>query len=330
MTILAADNPTLQDLASRQDPDGSIAMIAEMLRQTNDILDDMTWQEGNLDTGHKSTIRTGLPVPTWRKLYGGVDPTKSKTAQVTDTTGMMEMYSQVDKALADLGGRAAAFRLSEDRASIQGMSNDMAEKLFKGNEALNPEQFTGLGPRFNSLSAANGDNIIDAGGTGSDNRSIWLVGWSPDTCFGIVPKGSQTGLQIRDLGEDTYVNSDGSQYQIYRTHMRWDAGLCVKDWRYVVRIANIDKSDLTYNAASGANLPRLMFEAIERIPEYGSVRPAFYMSRDVRTFLRQQIAYGTESSTLEYESVGGKRVAYFQEVPLRRCDVLSVDEARIT
>lgn len=175
MTALAVTNPTLLDVAKRTDPDGKIASIVELLNATNPILTDMSWMEGNLPTGHRSTVRTGLPAPTWRKLYGGVQPTKSTTAQVTDSCGMLEAYAEVDKALADLNGNASAFRLSEDRAHIEGLSQEMASTLFYGNEKTEAEAFTGLAPRYNSLSAQNADNIIDAGGSSTDNTSIWLA-----------------------------------------------------------------------------------------------------------------------------------------------------------
>lgn len=330
MAVKAITNPTLQDLASRTLPDGSIdTQIVELLQQTNEILDDMTWVEGNLTTGHKTTVRTGIPEGTWRKMYGGVQPTKSKTAQIVDNTGMLETYSKIDKALADLNGNTNAYRTSEDRAYIQGMSQQMTETIFYGDESIYPERFTGLTPRYNDLSAENADNIIDAGGS-ANLRSIWLVGWSMDTIHGIVPKGSMTGLQQRDLGEDTDDAPDGGgEYQIYRTHYRWDAGLTLRDWRYVVRIANIDKTALTKDAATGPDLPDLMFQALELIPEFMSVRPAFYLSRDLRTFLRQQIANGTSNSTLDFENVGGRRTAFFQEVPLRRVDKLAADEVQV-
>jgi len=93
MATLASNNPTLLDLAKRLDPDGKIAAVAEILNETNEVLMDMTWLEGNLPTGHRTTIRSGIPVPTWRKLYGGVQPTKSTTVQVTDNTGMLEAYA---------------------------------------------------------------------------------------------------------------------------------------------------------------------------------------------------------------------------------------------
>ncbi len=334
MATLSVRNPTLLDLAKASDPDGKIATIVEILNETNEVLDDMTWLEGNLPTGHRTTIRSGLPAPTWRKLYGGVQPNKATNVQVTDNTGMLEAYAEIDKALADLNGNTAAFRLSEDRAHIEGMNQEMADTIFFGNEDTEPEAFTGFAPRFNSLTAENGDNIIDAGGTGTDNGSIWLMVWGPNTCHGIVPKGSTAGLQHTDKGQVTLEDaSDGSnsgRMEAYRAHYRWDAGLSVRDWRYIVRIANIDRSNRTADASSGPDLPDLMFQALDIIPNLSMGRAVFYMDRDMRGFLRRQIPNATGLSTLTMENVGGKMLNAFQGVPVRRVDALSADEARIT
>lgn len=330
MATLADTHPTLLDLARRSDPDGTIADIVEILNQTNEILDDMVWIEGNLVTGHRTTIRAGLPTPTWRKMYGGVQPTKSRTVQVTDTTGMLEAYAEVDKALADLNGNTAAWRLSEEKPHIEGMGEEVVQTLFYGNEGTEPEAFTGLSPRFNSLSAANAENIIDAGGTGTDNASIWLCIWDPSTGHGIVPKGSTAGLQMEDKGQVTIENIDGAggRMEAYRSHYRQDAGLTIRDWRAFVRIANIDRSALTTDASTGANLPNLMFQAEERVMRSGG-RAAWYMDRGILTKLRQQSAAAVKTSTLTIENVGGVRLSSFGGVPIRRVDALSGDEARV-
>ncbi len=333
MTTLSATNPTLLDLQKSLDPDGRIAPVIEILNATNRILDDMTWIEGNLPTGHRSTIRTGLPTPTWRKLYGGVQPTKSTRVQVTDNTGMLEAYAEVDKALADLNGNTAEFRLSEDRPHIEGMGQEMAQTIFYGSELSAPEEFTGLAPRFANLTAdENSDNIINGGSSDTDNASIWLVGWSPQTVFGIVPKGSTAGLQFEDKGQVTIEDVDGSggRMEAYRSWYQWKAGLVVADWRYVVRIANIDKSTTLADASSGAVLPELMFQALELIPNPDSVRLSFYMSRYMLTRLRQQSAAEVSGSTLQIEEVGGVKRNTFGGVPLARCDALSADETALT
>lgn len=332
MTTLATKWPNLLDLAKASDPDGKIATIVEILNETNEILDDMVWMEGNLPTGHRSTIRTGIPEPTWRKLYGGVQPTKGTTRQVTDSCGMMEAYAEVDKALADLNGNTSEFRLIEDAAHIEGMSQSLADSLFFASETTEPEKFTGLAPRYNSLSASNAENIIVGGGNSTDNTSIWLVVWGPQTCHGIIPKGSKAGLQMNDKGQVTIENVDGAggRMEAYRTHYRMDAGLTLRDWRYVVRIPNIDKSSLTADASSGADLVDLMTQAIERVPSLTLGRPVFYMSRNTRTFLRRQLVAKVKQSTLTMDMVAGKRVIAFDEIPVKRCDSLAADEALVS
>jgi hypothetical protein len=333
MAALATTHPTLLDLAKRSDPDGKIATIAEILNETNPVLDSMVWMEGNLPTGHRTTVRTGIPAPTWRRLYGGVQPTKSTTTQITDNCGMLEAYAEVDKALADLNGNTSEFRLSEDSAHIEGMSQEMADTLFYGNEGTEPEAFTGLSPRFNALTGAgNSDNVIAGGSSDTDNASIWLLVWGPNTCHGIVPKGSTAGLQMTDKGQVTIEDVDGAggRMEAYRTHYRWDAGLTVRDWRYVVRVANIDKSALTVDAATGANLPDLMFEAIERIPNISTGRAGFYMNRTLITKLRQQHTNGVANSTLTMENLGGTPITSFHGIPIARTDALASDEALVS
>lgn len=323
--------PTLLDVTMALDPDGGIAAVAELLSQTNEIMADWTFQEGNLTIGHQSVIRTGLPSVTWRKLYGGVQADKSRRARITDSCGMMEAYNEVDKALADLNSNANEFRASEARAQIEAMSQDLAETLFYGNISVNPERFEGLASRYSSLSADNRENIIDAGGTGSDNASIWLIAWDPQAIFGIYPKGSTAGIQMNDKGQVTIENIDGAggRMEAYRTHFRVDAGLVLKDWRYVVRICNIDRSLLSVSVATGADLNDLMSEALERLPMV-TANTAFYGDRDMRQMWRKQTAYKLKDSSLTMEDVGGVRSPMFQgEVPMRRVDRLAIDEARV-
>ena len=332
MATLSAIHPTLLDFKNRLDPDNKIATIIEMLAQTNEVIEDMVWMEGNLPTGHRTTVRTGLPTPTWRKLYGGVQPTKSTTAQVTDSTGMMEAYAEVDKALADLNGNSAAFRMSEDRAHIEGMNQEFASTLWYGNESTEPEAFTGFAPRFNDQSALNGENIITSAATpdGTDNTSMYLIVWGENTVHGIYPKGSTAGLQMTDKGQVTVENIDGAngRAEAYRTHYRWDCGLTVRDWRYVVRI-NFDFEDLVKDAASGPDLTDLMVQALEIVPSLSMGRPAFYMNRSVRSWLRRQMINKTKNSTLAFDTHAGKRVLTFDGVPCRRSDQLLLTESGI-
>ena len=326
MSVVGDLNPTLADIAKRLDPDGTIADIVELLAETNEVLADMTFVEGNLPTGHRTTIRTGLPEATWRMLNYGVQPSKSTTKQVDDTCGMLEAYAEIDKKLADLNNNTATYRLSEDRSFLEAMNKEMADTLFFGDTTKYPERFLGLAPRFSTLtlaSAASAENVINGGASsGTSNSSIWLVGWGQNSVHGIYPKGSKAGFQHKDLGEETLTDAAGGRYQGYRTHYQWDIGLCVRDWRYVVRICNIPKTIGT------TNLIDLMVEASELLPSLNGVRPAFYMNRTMRTNLRKQLA-NKSNVNLSIDEAAGKKVLAFDEIPVRRCDALDFSEGVI-
>jgi hypothetical protein len=83
-TAIGANNPTLIDFTKQLDGDGKVTNdIVEMLMQQNEMLLDMTWQEANQITSHRSTIRTGMPAPTWRQYYQGVSRPRTPTCRST-------------------------------------------------------------------------------------------------------------------------------------------------------------------------------------------------------------------------------------------------------
>jgi hypothetical protein len=332
MALIAAQYPTLIDMAKLLDPDGKAATVAEILSQTNEALMDIPFIMANDRFSHRTTLRTSLPQATWRLLYGGVPYSKSTTAQITDSMGMLESFSFVDKAMADAATDLGLFRLSEDKPFIEGMNQTMAQTLIYGNIASNPAAFTGLAPRYNTVSVGTSEianNVIDGGGTGSDNTSIWLVIWDESTVHGIFPKGSKAGLSQNDVTTTAPVDApDGSGKMLaYQTHYKWDMGVSVRDWRYIVRICNIDVSDLA--GGSPINIQRLMIRAMNKIPNLNAGRAAFYCNRTVKTWADIQ---ATEKTTLAFQTVEGaqgKPVTQFRSIPMRTLDQILNTEARV-
>lgn len=336
MATLASTLPTLVDLAKRQDPNGRIATIVEALSQQNEIMDDMVWEMGNLETGHRTTVRTGLPAVAWRLLNKGVAVSKSSTAQIDEATGMLEARSQVDQDLAEMSGDIGAFRTSEATPFFEAMTQEMAQTVFYGNSSVAPEEFTGLSIRYSSLSATNAQNIVNGAGSGSDNSSIWLIVWGPNTIFGIVPKGSTAGVKHEDLGLDDALDSDNNRFRAYMDRWQWKAGIALRDWRFVVRICNIDISNLVAES-SAANLITLMIKAIHRIPSMSMGRPAFYVNRTIAQMLDiQRLAVMTGRTTttnaggsIQYSDVDGRWVPSFRGIPIRTVDQLLETEATV-
>lgn len=332
MATIGNDVFTLADWASRFGADNKAVPIIEMLTKRNDILADMLWMEGNLPDGHKHNIRTGLPTATWRLLNYGTPKTKSTTALVKDTPGILTARSEIDVDLANIGNNRNQVRAGEDAAHIQAMNNTVSETIFYGNQSLDPEKFTGLAPRYNSLSAESGENIVDAGGTGSDNTSIWLVNWDENGTFGFFNQGAKGGLDVMDDGEVDAYDAAGNLLRVYRTRFDWKCGLSVADWQRNVRIANIDVSllaDAGESGYTGALLELLMIEAANKQAMGVSGNTAWYCNREVMTAL-DKLAITKTNMALSYQEFGGKRVLMFRGIPIRRCDSILNTETRIT
>jgi hypothetical protein len=339
MATLSNNSLTLADWAKRVDPDGRVPVVAELLSQSNEILEDCVFKEGNLPTGERVVIRTGLPTVYWRALNQGIPSSKSTTAQVDEACGILEARSEVDKDLAMLNGNTAQFRLSEDTAFLEAMNQTQATTLFYGNPGVDPKQFLGLAARYSDSTAANGQNILKAGGSGSDNTSIYLVVWGDNTVYCPFPKGSKAGLIHEDLGEQTVYNSDGTRMQALATRYQWKNGLVVKDWRYVVRIANIDVSDLiaqtgTQASTAATAIIKLMARALYRIPNMAMGRAAFYMNRTVHSGLSIAALDKSQYVLKINEGLSQFGMPYswlsFLGVPLRRVDALLNTEAAIS
>jgi hypothetical protein len=346
MAVLTSTQLTYADWAKRVDDGYRIASIIELLSQTNEILDDMIVLQGNLPTGHKTTVRTGLPQATWRLLNLGVPNAKSTTAQIVDTVGNLETYSVIDKDIADLNGNTAEFRLSETRAFLEGMSQQVAQTLIYGNQHINAERFTGFAPRYSTINPAisqTANNVLDAGGTGGTNTSMWIVTWGSDTWHATFPKGKITGLQHKDMGEWPVQDPAGNTYQAYRDHFKWEIGLVGRDWRYAARIANIDVTLLS--GVSAANLINLMVRALYRLPtqpaSVGAIqtsdtpavranmgRVIIYCNRVVRTYLDLQ-AMNKTNVLLQLREWHGMVVTTFRGIPVRTVDAIANNEARV-
>ena len=328
MATVGNTYPSMIDLYKNKEGGQVTAAIIEMLTQINPILSDMVIRECNQGTTHLTTVRSGLPSSTWRELYQAVQPSKATNKQVKDATGMLEAWSEIDAKLVDLAGSGAGqFRLNEAQAFLQSMSNEMSETIFYGSAA---NEFTGLAPRFNDLAAENKNQIIDAGGTGSDNTSIWMVVWGENTCHGLYPSGTSAGLMREDKGKQTKETANGV-YDVYREKFTWDMGLSVRDWRYVSRIANIDVSDMQAGSVDLYKFLRKAFYALyQRRTPNGNA--AIYCNTDVMEALD---ALATNNGTtdnfvrLTRMEIEGEEVLAYRGIPIREVDAINNNESRV-
>ena len=319
------------EMAKRTDDDGVVA-IAELLSQQNEILADLPFQEANGINSHTSTVRTALPEAHFKKLNQGTPISSSKTAVIEERLAILEAFSEADESVIEASPDPAGARLQEAISFLETMSQKAAETLFYGNASINPEQFNGLAQRYNGLTGteANVKNVINGGGSGSDNMSIWLVGNGINGVSGLYPKGSKVGLQRNDLGLETVTtveNGVTSKLRCYQEQFKWAFGLSVKNWQNCVRIANIDVSNLS--GGSAADLQDLMIDAMHKIPNQNAVNLSFCMNRTAKNYLDRQRTDST-AGNISWETIDGKIVHSFRGIPIRTCDALTITEATLT
>lgn len=325
-TLVDSGFPNLVNVAKRLDPNGSIAAVAEILDKNIPTLEDIPWKEGNLPTGHRITSRTGLPTPSWRKLNQGLDPTKSETGQFDETCGMLEAYSKVDVDVADLNGNSAAFRASEDKPFIEGISEEFVRSVFYESTVSNAERIHGLSARYAASTGYTASGYVLPKGTlsGVNCQSVWLITWEPDRIYGIFPKGTKAGLSMHDMGIQLVNDANGKSFRAFVSHYQQKCGVAVQDYRYAVRM-QWDPDDTATFGDTGKNFYLALQEMLDTVKKV-TPNTRFYMSRTSSKKLNAQLA-SNDANFLTYVERGGRRVPEFLGVPIRVEDTLVGESA---
>jgi hypothetical protein len=334
MATLGSTFLNLADLHSQQ----QAGPIIEVLHQVCPILQDAVTVPCNKGTTHLHSIRTGLPEPTWMQIYKGVKQSKSSRMNVEDTTGALGVSSTVAEMLLSIADNPALLRDSEARAAIEGITQEFERAFFYSDTATTPEKIKGIGARFNrhgTVGAAR--QVINAGGEGSDNTSIWFVTWGDNFCHLLHPKGTPAGIERSDKGSQRVTDENGDPYYVQEEFITMHTGVAVKDWRAMARIANIDVS----NAVAGSvDLYRLMTSAYYRmqnrrysklnsdVPAMG--RTVIYMNTTMLEVL-DNLAHNKGAADnyirLRPMEIEGREVMSWRGIPIRECDAILNTEA---
>lgn len=336
MSTLAAGVYTQADAQKELNPDGSVATPIQLLSQMNELFAEAEVMAGNLPAGQRTTVQTALPTISSRILNQGVTPGKDTTAQIEDSVGLYEAYYAIDKKIVDRQPNPTQYRLNRNNAYREAFAQKIAQQTFYGNAATTPSDFTGLGPRYNSLSGNIGNQVIAANATnavsGSDQTSMWYVRWAPDTIALVHGKNGKAGYQEADRGEidwqtSTTFGAATSAFRAYVTWFEWEVGLAVMDYRYAVRIANIDTSAAVGLSGQQASttaeyLPNLMVRAYHKVPNNSKGRGAWYCNRSIGTALHL-MALQKATYQLTVENFDGKPVTSFLGQPIRIIDQIT-------
>lgn len=318
---------TLAELEQFYKGDKDMAII-ELMARTNDIIDDIQWMEANQSDGHLTRIRTGLPAVHWRRLYQGTPPSKSRWSQVKEGCGVLEAIMELDVEETKLyGDRAKAFRVSEGQAFAEAMRQKVAATLFYGDSTLRPDEFNGLLMRYPGKDSP---NVLDAGGTGEDCTSMWLVSWGANSVHGLYPKGSKAGMSSDDLGSYMTRDEDGHKYQVVGDKYNWRCGLTVRDWRGVVRVGGIPVSmlDKRKNQAGFVDLQKLTITAKNLMPESLRQKAVWYCNSTAMTALELQNSDSGNVQLTYGEYFNSQGVPALHGCPVRQCDAILNTESQ--
>ena len=331
MATLGSSYLTLADRFKRTENGKIAAEVIEMMSETNEVLQDANALQCNDGSNHITTIRTGLPTAVFRTLYGYVPTSKSTTEQVKDVTGMLETYSVVDVDLVDKSESPKRFRMSEASAFIDAMNQKLSETIFYGNIKENAAAFDGLAIRYSKKSndpKKIGYNIIDAGGTGTDNTSIWLVTWGDLHTSLIYPQNSQAGVQHKDDGILTETSSTGGKRKVYQDHFKMDVGLSLRDWRSTCRIANISLAALGTEGAP--DLEALLNQAYYKIKRYAKTGKTFiYCNSTVLMHFEAQLKSKTNVNFTIKEYLN-ENILHYKDIPIRECEQITFNEEKVS
>ncbi len=340
---------SLIDWAKTRDPKGNSAEIAELMTQSNELINHLYWQEANGANFHRISQRIGLPTVAYRSLGQAVTPSKSGYAQFDEAMSICDGWSEIDVDLAKMEGDEARFRFLEALGFIEAQCQQFAATFFYGDTTANADRFTGMAARYSTgdaTLAGNAQNVINGGGTGNVNTSIWLLNSGPRSLMGIFPKGSPSGIMRKDFGAVTVPGTAGyaqGRLEVFQEKFSWKSGIALKNWQWCVRIPNIDTDNLV-NESGAADLLKLMTKAMYRLPSISTPasttgnpltsiamtgRPFFAMNRTVREMLEIQ-ALNKTNSQLKFEDIDGRKVLSFKGIPLTNSDALLNTEATVT
>jgi len=312
------DQMTALEIAKRANAPDPYKII-ELMGLTNEMLLDVPAHEANNGVINVTLQRTIKPMGEHRVYNQGVGKAATQTKPVYDRIAMMGEYSVVDAAMLKHSGNKEAALMSEATAIIKGMGLTQAETLIYGDDDK-PEEFEGLMKRYNSL---NNKQVINAGGSGPNLTSIYLIALGPDLFHLIYPKGSTSvGVTREDLGLEHLPdpNNPGKTLPMYRNYFEAQYGISVKAPEAVRRIANIPST------ITGDALVDILLEARARMPQ-GAATYVLYSNVDMQIKLDKA---ARDKANVVYTAADpwGKPITYLRDMRCRRMDsILSTESA---
>jgi hypothetical protein len=326
-------------LAAKMTHNQEIIDVAEVLNETNDVIQDAVVMRANDITSHVISRRTALPAPSWVKIGEGWNATAGRMQQVREGIGQLKARYQCPDDVMRLQPNPAKFRMQQERPHIEAMGQEFANTLVAGSTTGEaPEEFDGLLARYNTLSLSRSAYVANNGataGTGASLTSIWLIQWRPGGVYLTYPRNAVGGgIKKEDKGlvytmSDTSSNTpsyepNNKQLWAHITEFSWDIGLAIEDTRTVKRIANISTNSTTDAATLDEDK---IIEARYNYQTPGTI----YMYVNETIFVQLMIL-AKDKVNVQWGPPNpfGQPQLMFHDMPVRRLDAIDTTETIVT
>jgi hypothetical protein len=307
--------------------DGGIVRVAEVLVEENEALADIPWSAGNLLTGDIHYKRTVNPMAHRRNINQGIKASVSKKEAETDTCMQIASRSVIDMTELKIAPDAAAYLALEARPHIAVMGEQVVRTIFYGDDAGG---VLGIRPRYNKLNGDKKRQIIDAGGTGANLTSVYIVKWAPEEVTGIYPKNTSMGLEIKTMTDQLVPDKDGELFTAHITDYSQFIGFKLRDERYIARVCNIDMDAIATDAAARQALFRNLITAKNRIYHVSQGRVVMYMCPDLANII-EIASFEKENTVVGYKDglTSDTRILTFSGIPIRKNDFQAQAETKV-
>lgn len=302
---------TVLEAVKRDGISEDVRHIVEVLTQTNEAFRDAVIKEANEGTKNTTKQRSMLPQVYHRKINEGVMPSASQVTIIEDVIEQMTGYSEIDETLVSNQVNPEEFVNEECVSFLESMGESQMQDFIYGNNKLNSEEINGLAARHSKL----GEQCINAGGTGNDLTSIYLVKWAKDKAHLTYPRGAKDiGVKRIDKGVVTVKDKNGKQFEARRNYFEVNFGYAERHPKSSVRICNIP-SNIT-----GDQIVKLIFQGYRKLASGAGI---------VAAMANSDILGKIDDATIEKPNVHytpqdayGYPLTRLRDIRLRQMDVI--------
>lgn len=256
-------------------------------------------------------VRTGRPKAGWRRTNEGTETGKSDYDFYNVSCFIASMQLEVDARVADVHpfGRET-FLAEEMDGGTRTLFENISSQVYYGDQA-NDKSFMGYEQFLKDPDGTILDSlVVDAGGTGANLTSVYLVNVGGPHGVKFV-FGGNGSFNDQEAWEKTKLkDSSGNKYDGYENGLEFWIGLQLAP-NSVVRIANVDVGEA---ATTNQLTDQLIAKAIQRFPR-GFAPTHIFANKEARFSLQTTRSAVTQNSNSRIEGSPGSEGGHWAPQP---------------